>query len=171
MQQLTYQDVLTILRLIDSGPFERFEVEFEGTKLAVTRAAQAAATPADVSRAEPSTTGSAPAPAKPAEAVQASPSTPTDEVDEVPGAEAVRSPMAGTFYAAPSPGAPAFVEVGSTVRKGDQIGTVEVMKLFTAIHAPFDGIVRAIAVRNEALVEKDGTIMWIESADGPHEEK
>ncbi|WP_346913402.1 biotin/lipoyl-containing protein [uncultured Roseibium sp.] len=161
MQQLTYQDVLTILRLIDAGPFSRFEVEFEGTRLAVTRAAttsRAAPAPAEVKQADE----------KPAPAVG---QTHAAQAGDFPDAWAVRSPMAGTFYAAPSPGAPPFVEVGATVGKADQLGSVEVMKLFTAIRAPFAGTVRAIAVANEELVEKDGLILWIEPADETSEEK
>ena len=171
MQSLTYQDVLTILRLIDAGPFARFEVEFEGTKIAVTRGGSPSGAPVRPSR---------PAKAVETEAKQASvkneePATDTvgsfsashksQDFKDVKGAIAVRSPMAGTFYAAPSPGAPPFVEVGSTVRKDDQVGTVEVMKLFTSIRAPIDGTVRAIMVANEEVVEKDGAILWIEPVE------
>ncbi len=76
----------------------------------------------------------------------------------------VKPPMAGTFYAAPSPGAAPFVEVDRAVRKGDQLGIVEVMKLFTAVHAPCDGTVRAILVGNEQFVDSDQTLMIIEAA-------
>ncbi|WP_346900553.1 biotin/lipoyl-containing protein [uncultured Roseibium sp.] len=171
MQQLTYQDVLTILRLIDSGPFSRFEVEFEGTKLAVSRAASpSGAAPAEAPGAlSAKTESAAPASAEAKQAVETtSPSagqTSAAQAGDFPDSWAVRSPMAGTFYAAPSPGAPPFVDVGTTVGKADQLGSVEVMKLFTAIRAPFAGTVRAIAVANEELVEKDGLIMWIEPAD------
>lgn len=177
MQQLTYQDVLTILRLIDAGPFSRFEVEFEGTKLAVTRAAPSSrAAPAEAPGARTAKTESAaPAPAEAKQAEEkASPAVgqaPAAQAGDFPDTWAVRSPMAGTFYAAPSPGAPPFVEVGATVGKADQLGSVEVMKLFTAIRAPFAGTVRAIPVANEELVEKDGLILWIEPADDPSAEK
>lgn len=72
--------------------------------------------------------------------------------------------MAGTYYFAPSPGAPPFVEVDRAVRKGDQLGIVEVMKLFTPVLSPCDGTVRAILVKNEEFVESDQTLMIIEAA-------
>ncbi len=72
--------------------------------------------------------------------------------------------MAGTYYAAPSPNAAPFVVVDRTVRKGDPLGIVEVMKLFTQVLAPCDGTVRAILVGNEEFVQSDQTLMIIEGA-------
>ena len=68
-------------------------------------------------------------------------------------ATVVKSPMVGTFYRAPSPGAPAFVEVGSKVKKGDPICIIEVMKLFTTIHAEWSGTVAEVGPENAQLVE------------------
>ena len=52
--------------------------------------------------------------------------------------DTLNAPMVGTFYIAPSPGAPSFVKVGQTVRKGDTIGIIEAMKIMNEIEAEFD---------------------------------
>jgi acetyl-CoA carboxylase biotin carboxyl carrier protein len=65
----------------------------------------------------------------------------------------VSSPFVGTFYRAPSPEAPAFVEVGQTVRKGQVVCIVEAMKLMNEIEAESDGKVEEILVKNGEHVE------------------
>jgi len=172
MSDLTYQDVLNILRLIDSGQFEKFEIEYEGTRIKVSRRAGSAATAASrPSSAAPTTGGAhgeaAKAPAAPAHgdgksAPAAAPKRASST--SAAGGIEIKAPMAGTFYAAPSPGAAPFVETGRSVRKGDQLGIVEVMKLFTAITAPCDGVVRSILVANEEFVQNEQTLMTIEAA-------
>lgn len=72
---------------------------------------------------------------------------------EVPSGNAVTSPLVGTFYAAPSPGAPAFVKVGDVVKKGQVLGIVEAMKLMNEIESDYDGIVKAILIEDGNLVE------------------
>ena len=63
------------------------------------------------------------------------------------------SPLVGTFYAAPSEEAEAFVSVGSTVKKGQTLGIVEAMKLMNDIESEFDGVVEEILVKNKEAVE------------------
>lgn len=65
----------------------------------------------------------------------------------------ITSPMVGTFYAAPSEDAKAFVQVGDTVKKGQTVCIVEAMKLMNEIPSEVDGIVEAVLVENEDLVE------------------
>ena len=76
----------------------------------------------------------------------------------------VTSPMVGTFYRAPSPDAPPFVEVGQHVRKGDPLCLIEVMKLFTTIASEHDGRVVQIGAENAELVEFGRTLFVIEPA-------
>lgn len=73
----------------------------------------------------------------------------------------VKSPIVGTFYAAPSPDKPAFVKVGDTVRKGDVIMIIESMKLMNEIQSDFDGVVDKILVSDGQAVEYDQPIMII----------
>ena len=65
----------------------------------------------------------------------------------------VTSPLVGTFYNSPSPEAGAFVSVGDTVKKGQVLGIIEAMKLMNEIESEYDGIVEAVLVDNEEVVE------------------
>lgn len=65
----------------------------------------------------------------------------------------VTSPLVGTFYNSPSPEAGAFVGVGDTVKKGQVLGIIEAMKLMNEIESEYDGIVEAVLVDNEEVVE------------------
>lgn len=72
--------------------------------------------------------------------------------------------MVGTFYRAPSPDAPSFVEIGQHVRKGDALCVIEVMKLFTTIASEHDGRIVEIGADNAELVEYGRTLFVIEPA-------
>lgn len=65
----------------------------------------------------------------------------------------VKSPMVGTFYRSPSPGAKHFVEVGDTVKSGDTICIIEAMKLLNEIECDKNGVIKAILVENGQPVE------------------
>ena len=65
----------------------------------------------------------------------------------------VTSPLVGTFYAASSPDAEALVKVGDTVKKGQVMGIIEAMKLMNEIESEYDGVVEAVLVNNEDVVE------------------
>ena len=65
----------------------------------------------------------------------------------------VKSPMVGVFYAAPSPDAQPYVQVGSKVKKGDVLCIIEAMKLMNEIESEYDGVVEAVLVNNEDVVE------------------
>jgi acetyl-CoA carboxylase biotin carboxyl carrier protein len=80
---------------------------------------------------------------------------------EVPG-HLVKSPMVGTFYRSPSPGAKPFVEVGDTVKSGDTICIIEAMKLLNEIECDKDGIVKAILVENGQPVEYGEPLVLID---------
>lgn len=65
----------------------------------------------------------------------------------------VESPLVGTFYSSASPSDESFVKVGDTVKKGQVLGIIEAMKLMNEIESEYDGIVEAILVSNEEVVE------------------
>ena len=77
---------------------------------------------------------------------------PEQRVEEK-GGNVVKSPLVGTFYAAPSEDAQPFVKVGDTVKKGQTLAIVEAMKLMNEIESEFDGVVTEILVENEDNVE------------------
>lgn len=157
---LTFKDVTEILKLIDASQCDEVALELEGTRLVVRRntagSSEAAFTPASADEAPVTLTSAAPA---------AVPSADTAAQDEAPapqpGLTDVRTPMVGTFYRRPSPDEPTFVKEGASVSKGEPLGLIEVMKLYTTIEAPCDGVVEVIAVDDAALVEFDQLLFRI----------
>ncbi|GAA6168751.1 acetyl-CoA carboxylase biotin carboxyl carrier protein [Sessilibacter corallicola] len=111
--------------------------------------APAAAAPIAAASPAPSAPVAAPAAAEPAQAAP-----------EIAG-HAVKSPMVGTFYSAPSPGAAAFIEVGKTVKAGDTICIVEAMKMMNQIEADKSGVIEAILVEDGQAVEFDQPLVVI----------
>jgi acetyl-CoA carboxylase biotin carboxyl carrier protein len=70
-----------------------------------------------------------------------------------PDGDVVKSPMVGTFYRTPSPGAKSFVEVGQSVKAGDTLCIIEAMKLMNEIETDVAGVVKAILIENGQPVE------------------
>jgi acetyl-CoA carboxylase biotin carboxyl carrier protein len=79
-----------------------------------------------------------------------------------PAGHTLKSPMVGTFYRAPSPGAPAFVEVGQSVTKGQTLCIIEAMKLLNEIESDATGTVKAVLVENGQPVEYGQPLFVIE---------
>lgn len=98
--------------------------------------------------------------------VQPAPTAPTDSAIEAPAdslsGHAVRSPMVGTFYKAPSPGAKIFVEVGDRVNVGDTLCIIEAMKMMNQIEADKAGVIKAVLVEDGQPVEFDEPLFIIE---------
>jgi acetyl-CoA carboxylase biotin carboxyl carrier protein len=91
--------------------------------------------------------------AAPAPAPAAAPAAAAPAVAAEPTGHVVKSPMVGTFYRSSAPGAPAFVEVGSTIKEGDTLCIIEAMKLLNEIDADVSGTVTKILVENGQPVE------------------
>lgn len=73
--------------------------------------------------------------------------------EDVESGNVITCPLVGTFYSSPSPEAESFVKVGDHVKKGQVVGIVEAMKLMNEIESEFDGVVEAVLVDNESVVE------------------
>ena len=97
----------------------------------------------------------APAPAA------AAPAAAAEQPEEISG-HVVRSPMVGTFYRAPSPGAKSFVEEGQSVKVGDTLCIIEAMKLLNQIEADKAGTVKAVLIENGQPVEYNQPLFVIE---------
>jgi len=119
--------------LLKETGLTEIEIEHNGARIRVSRAASAA--PAAVAAAPQAATAAAPAPAA------------------GPQAGAVTSPMVGTVYTASEPGKPALVKVGQAVKEGDTLFIIEAMKTMNAIPAPRSGTVKEILIENGAPVE------------------
>lgn len=131
------------------------EIEIETGDMRIKVARQGTAVSAVVPAAAPMA-----APAAAAEAALTS-----DNVSDTPPADhpgGVKSPMVGTAYLAPEPGASNFVKVGDTVNEGQTILIVEAMKTMNPIGAPKSGKVTQIFISNEQPVEFDEVLMIIE---------
>lgn len=76
-----------------------------------------------------------------------------DDEDDFPEGHVLKSPMVGTFYRSPSPGAEAFVQIGQTVKQGETICIIEAMKLLNEIEADASGVIKAILLDNGEPVE------------------
>ncbi|MCP1673185.1 acetyl-CoA carboxylase biotin carboxyl carrier protein [Natronocella acetinitrilica] len=85
-----------------------------------------------------------------------------DESPSVPEGHQVRSPMVGTFYRAPNPGAKPFVEVGQHVKVGDTLCIVEAMKMLNQIESDKDGVVSAILLEDGLPVEFDQPLFVVQ---------
>ena len=72
---------------------------------------------------------------------------------EAPAAKVVKSPMVGTFYRSPSPGAKSFVDIGSVVKEGEPVCIIEAMKIMNEIESDIGGTVRRILCENGQAVE------------------
>ena len=96
-------------------------------------------------------------PITPPPAAEAAPATATELSGHV-----VRSPMVGTFYRSPSPGAKSFVEEGQSVKVGDTLCIIEAMKLLNQIEADKSGIVKSVLVENGQPVEYNQPLFVIE---------
>ena len=102
-----------------------------------------------------------------AEAVATTPpaaSTAPSQITIPEGMVAVRAPNLGTFYRAPKPGAPAYVEVGQQIDADTEVCLIEVMKLFTPVKAGVAGTVREVCVDDAAMVEFEQVLVIIEPA-------
>jgi acetyl-CoA carboxylase biotin carboxyl carrier protein len=81
---------------------------------------------------------------------------------EAPTGHVVKSPMVGTFYRSPSPGAKTFVEVGDSVKAGQTVCLIEAMKLLNEIECDKDGVVKAILIENGQPVEYGEPLLILE---------
>jgi acetyl-CoA carboxylase biotin carboxyl carrier protein len=100
--------------------------------------------------------------ASPAPAALAAPDAPTGNADPSSDPGAVSSPMVGTVYTSPEPGAPAFIAVGKQVAEGDTLLIVEAMKTMNHIPAPRAGTIKRILVEDGAAVEFGSPLVILE---------
>ena len=99
--------------------------------------------------------------------VQVAPQPQPVSASSIPAAatgKEIKSPMVGTLYTSPEPGAPPFVEVGARVKKGQTVCIIEAMKLMNEIESEYDGVVKLRLVENAQPVEFGQTLFVVEPA-------
>lgn len=151
------QLIRELAELLNDTGLTEIEIEKSGLKIRVAKSISIAAS----APAYPAVAAPAPAPAAAPAPAEAKPSLPpSGDLSKHPGA--VKSPMVGTAYRSPEPGAPVFCEVGSKVNQGDTLLIIEAMKTMNQIPAPRSGTVTAILVENAQPVEYGEPLMIIE---------
>ena len=156
--KITQQDLDAILKLIESAEHvAEFHLKYGDLEVSLSRSARgnrgtiaAALHSRRRGAGEPNREPKAPAAPKKAEAVVP------------PGMVAIKSPMVGTFYRAPSPGAKPFVEVGQKVEPDSVVCIIEVMKLMNSIPAGVNGTIRQILVNDAQPVQFAQVLIVIE---------
>lgn len=146
-----------LIELVEASDIASLKINEEGESIEITKPQinMTAAIPA------PAATSIAVAPTEAATpAASSKPSASSD--DNFDNKHTVNSPMVGTIYLAPAPGADPFIEVGQSVRKGDVICLVEAMKMYNQIECDKDGTVTARLIENGSPVEFDQPLFIIE---------
>jgi acetyl-CoA carboxylase biotin carboxyl carrier protein len=152
--ELTEDDVLHILKLIDESKFDYFQLELGELKITVSKgepiplntAPQKVVTSQSPGAAEIQAPTTAPA------ATQTQP--PKTEPKPIPeGLVPITAPLLGTFYVAPEPGAAPFVQVGTKVTEDTTVGLIEVMKVFNSVRATVKGTIVEVVAKNGQFVE------------------
>jgi acetyl-CoA carboxylase biotin carboxyl carrier protein len=143
-----------ILKLVREHQFAEFEIEHDGLRLKVRRdaASPVIAAPADLPAVVAPASAPSAVPMTPA-AIQAAAAAASAAAEDEIELAVVKSPIVGTFYRSPEPGAPPFVDVGSIIKKGQVLCVIEAMKLMNEIDAECDGEVMNVYVENGQPVQ------------------
>jgi len=162
---ITQEDVLQILKMVEASNTDELHLETDDLKLTIRRAnprtERREGSAGFVAESRSPVFVEKPVLAVDTQADKASASS----ADETEGFIPIRSPMLGTFYKAPKPGAPPFVEVGQLVSEEDTLCIIEVMKLFSTIKAGVRGRVVRICVEDGQMVEFKQTLFLVESVN------
>jgi acetyl-CoA carboxylase biotin carboxyl carrier protein len=153
--ELSEDDVLHILKLIDESKFDYFQLEVGELKITVSKGE-----PIPLNSA-PQQAAAAPAPAAPAVSPKPSAAAPATQAQPVnvearaaaEGLLTVTAPLLGTFYVAPEPGAPPFTQIGAHVTEDTTVGLIEVMKVFNSVRAGVKGTIVEAVAQNGQFVE------------------
>jgi acetyl-CoA carboxylase biotin carboxyl carrier protein len=139
---LTPEDVADIVAILDGSAYQTLDVKTARFRLRVARDGEGWTQEWDYSDDV----------APPAKGVAA-------DIPHEEDVSAIRAPLPGTFYRAPSPGAPPFVEIGSIVDADTVIGIIETMKLMNPVHAGASGTITEILAENGAMIGKHTALM------------
>ena len=149
-----------LIEAVDGSGIDTLEITRAGTRIRISKSPAQVAGSVGGGQA-PAATAQAPAPAAQDPAQEAAEAEPAKKG---PALTDVNSPMVGTFYRAPAPEAPPYVEVGSTVSKGQTLCILEAMKLMNELESEVDGVVREICVANGEPVEYGQVLFRVEPA-------
>jgi acetyl-CoA carboxylase biotin carboxyl carrier protein len=165
MTELSQEDVIQILKMLDESTFDELHLETGDLKLVVRKSNKKVGL-----FEQPESRTHEPEMSKVSEkpgVVETEEETRIREsVDlEKEGVIAIKAPMLGTFYRAPKPGAPPFVEEGQSVTEEDTVCIIEVMKLFNTVKAGVKGRIAKICAENGQMVEYQQTLFLMEEVE------
>jgi acetyl-CoA carboxylase biotin carboxyl carrier protein len=163
--ELTEDDVLHILKLIDESKFDYFQLEVGELKITVSKGdpiplAPTAAHSAPVSQSPNAAAVEVPKATPSAQAAQSAASNIAAKA-AAEGLLPITAPLLGTFYVAPEPGAPPFVQVGTAITEDTTVGLIEVMKVFNSVRANVRGTVTQVVAQNGQFVEYGQTLFLV----------
>jgi acetyl-CoA carboxylase biotin carboxyl carrier protein len=164
--ELTQEEVLQILELIEKSNFDFMQLQVGELKLTVSKGNyMGALAPAAADQLEAITKPQAEAKeAKPKE--ERNGPKPKKAAIAADGLQ-ITAPMVGTFYTTPEPGASPFVAVGSSVEEETTVGLIEVMKVFNAVQSRVRGVIAEICVQNGQFVEYGQTLFLVSPRAAP----
>ena len=173
---LNEDDVIQIIRYLEESDFNELRLQIGDLRIAVNRSSSLSPMPeVDQSITTPAPTAYSPPPAPPQPVEEPSPAPVSNAPDAQPDVQSdvdqgqlvsITSPMLGTFYKAPKPGEPPFVEVGTVVDEDTTVCIIEVMKLFSTIKAEKRGRIAQVCVDDGQLVEYRQTLFMLDPDAG-----
>lgn len=168
---MDFNQIQELIKLVDGSDISELKIEIENVKISLKTKhfynTKSAAIPPPVAVATPAPTVVAPP------VVSATPTAPVSKAEQQDSNDdtvapntsdlvAIKSPMIGTFYRAPSPDKPPFVKIGDTINIGDTLCVVEAMKLFNEIEAEVSGKIVKVLINDAEPVEYDQPLFLIE---------
>ena len=174
---LNEDDVIQIIRYLEESDFNELRLQIGDLRIAVNRSGSLSPLPeVDQAMTPPAPPPAYSPPPTPPQPVEEPPTAPVSNAPEPqPPAEettnqeqlvSITSPMLGTFYKAPKPGEPPFVEVGTVVDEDTTVCIIEVMKLFSTIKAEKRGRIARVCVDDGQLVEYRQTLFMLDPDAG-----
>mgnify|MGYP002546681669 CR=1 FL=1 len=146
---MEFENLLTLIKTVSDSELTDFDYEENGTRIRLKKKKETVV----VSGASSNVPVMGLENIRTVENVAAVNTANTQADNSEPEGMIVKSPLVGTFYAAPAEDADPFVSVGDQVKKGQTLAIVEAMKLMNEIESEYDGVIEAILVNNEEVVE------------------
>ena len=152
---MNLQEIKKIMELFDHSAIAKFSLKQEGFELKLQKSGVCS----NVSTPTIQTQSAIPAPIPTNTSI---PATPSPAAPKDIGEHFITSPMVGTFYRSPSPGAAPYINVGDSIKKGQTVGIIEAMKIMNEIEAEFDCKIVSIEVNDGQPVEFSTNLIKIE---------
>ena len=155
--ELTQEEVLQILDLIEKSNFDFMQLQVGELKLTVSKGNYVGSAPAPTAADQAETAAKPQAEVKKEERPEPKPKDAAVTADGL----RINAPMVGTFYTTPEPGAAPFFELGSQIDEETTVGLIEVMKVFNAVQSRVRGVIAEVCVQNGQFIEYGQTLFVV----------